>query len=256
MIPVNRLQKILEYLEHDGTISNQQMATSLKVSLMTVRRDLVTLEQQGLLRRVHGGAEISTNPDRGFSLRSRQQHTAKRNIGQAAALLIKDHETIYLDAGSTAFEMARALKQHTSLRGARVITHAVNIATELAGLAHISVIQIAGEIFSKTYAATGALALSSLKHLSFDKFFLATQGFDLTLGLTDSNLQEIEVKKAVIEAAREVVLIADSSKWRQASFAQVGTLKILSKIVTDSGFPLEDRQLLASQTQFSVIYAK
>ncbi len=243
MIPTDRLEQILKLTQAHGTVTNITLAEKLGVSLMTVRRDIIELEHRGLLRRVHGGVQSAASPDRGFSLRSRQQQTAKHAIGAAAALLVQDFETIYLDAGSTAFEMALSLRQR-SVKGVRVVTHAINIAAELSGLNHIGVVQIGGEVFGQTFAATGPLAIQAIRTLSFDQFFMSAQGFDLRNGLTDSNLLEVEVKQAVLAATKKVVLIADSSKWGVTSFARVAALNVVSQIITDSGISLTSRESL------------
>jgi DeoR family transcriptional regulator, fructose operon transcriptional repressor len=246
VIPTDRLEQILKITEAQGIVTNATLAEKLNVSLMTVRRDIIELEHRGLLRRVHGGVQSAASPDRGFSLRSRQQQTAKHAIGAAAALLVQDFETIYLDAGSTAFELALSLRQRP-VKGVRVVTHAINIAAELAGLNHIGVVQIGGEVFGQTFAATGPLAIQAIRTLSFHQFFISAQGFDLENGLTDSNLLEVEVKQAVLTAAKKVVLIADSSKWGVTSFARVADLGVVSKIVTDSGINLKDQEALTEK---------
>jgi len=243
LLALERSQQILALLEQRGTLSNAALAQTLGVSNMTVRRDVLDLEHRGLLRRVHGGVERASSPDAGFSLRSRQQRTAKRAIGQAAAALVRDGETVYLDAGSTALELARSLRGR-NLERVRIVTHAINIAFEFAGLKGFSLIQVGGEIFGQTYAATGPLALETLGSLRFDRLFLGAQGFSVEEGVSDSNLLEVEVKKAAIRQAREVILLADASKWRRVSFARVAPLSAVSRVVTDAGFPREDRALL------------
>jgi DeoR/GlpR family transcriptional regulator of sugar metabolism len=244
MIPSDRVQQILNLIEIHGTLTNAKLAATLNVSLMTVRRDIIELELRGLIRRVHGGIETVSAPDRGFSLRSRQQQTAKQAIAKAAAALVSDFETIYLDSGSTAFELALCLRQR-ELKNLRVVTHATNIASELAGLAHISVIQIGGEILGQTFSALGPLALTAIATLRFDCFYMSCQGFSLESGVTDSHLLEADLKKAVIEASGKVCLIADASKWQRVSFVQVAPLTRLTLLMTNSSFPQADRALLA-----------
>jgi DeoR/GlpR family transcriptional regulator of sugar metabolism len=252
VIPTDRLEQILNIIESHGSATNTNLAERLGVSLMTVRRDIIELEHRGLVRRVHGGVQSATSPDRGFSLRSRQQHTAKHAIGAAAAALVQDFETIYLDAGSTAMELALSLRQR-SVKGVRVVTHAINIASELAGLSHISLVQIGGEVFGQTFAATGPFAVTCIRALSFDTFFVSAQGFDLQAGLTDSNLLEVEVKQAVLLNARKAVLIADSSKWGVTSFVRVAPLDVVAQIITDTGISTDDRKALNGEP-FVVTY--
>lgn len=252
MLPVDRLQHIIALIERNGSQTNAELAETLNVSLMTVRRDIIELEHRGLLRRVHGGVQSAASPDRGFSLRSRQQRSAKQAIGASAAALVEEFQTIYLDAGSTAMELALSLRQR-SVKGVRVVTHAINIASELAGLSHISLVQIGGEVFGQTFAATGPFAVTCIRALSFDQCFVSAQGFDLQAGLTDSNLLEVEVKQAVLERAKRAVLIADSSKWGVTSFAKVAPLGVVAQIITDAGISATDRETLSDEP-FVVTY--
>jgi len=249
----DRSRQILILLEAQGSLSNAHLARTLGVSSMTVRRDLLDLEHQGLVRRVHGGVELPSSPDRGFSLRSRQDRLAKQAIGRAAAALVTSGETVYLDAGSTAMELALSLKVRP-LERVRIVTHAINIAAEFAGLPNFSLVQVGGEILGQTFAATGPLALETLGKLRFDKLFLSAQGFGVEAGLTESNLLEAEVKQVALRQAAEVILIADASKWRRTAFARVAPLSAVSKVVTDAGFPQGDRALL-SDLALETLYA-
>lgn len=243
MFAIDRQQRIVELLEREGSYTNARLAQTLGVSAVTVRRDLADLEHRGIVRRVHGGVRAAAERDIGYSLRSRQHHPAKRAIGLAAAELVKDHETIYLDAGSTTMEFALSLRDRP-LRGVRVVTHAVNIACELSGQAHIAVVQVGGELYRQTHAATGPMAVAAIRTFSFDRLFLAAQGFQVEGGLTNSNLAEVEVKSAAIEASRWVCLIADASKWDRVSFARFAPLSSVDTVVTDARLPQGGRSAL------------
>lgn len=243
MLARDRHRRILELLERDGSLTNTQLAEELDVSIMTVRRDLNELEHRGLMQRVHGGAQAIGEPDVGYSLRSRRDMGAKRAIGRTAAELVRDGETIYLDAGTTTIEIARCLHRR-EFRHLKVVTHAVNIATELSGHANITVIQVGGEIYRQTYAATGPLALETIKHFSFDRLFLAAQGFDLDGGLTNGNLTENEIKRAAMDNSRWIALVADASKWKATTFARIAPVARLNAIITDNRLPPEGREAL------------
>jgi len=241
----DRLQRILELISRHGTLNNAALARSLEVSTMTVRRDLDVLERQGYLRRVHGGARLVDELDVGYGLRQGRNVGAKRRIGARAAEFVKDGETIYLDAGTTTMEVARALKRR-SLHGVRVVTHAVNIAAELSGSPGLGVLQVGGELFLQTYSATGPLALETIRRFSFDRLFLAAQGVDLAAGLTNSSLLEAEVKHAAIAASRWVCLVCDASKWGRVTFAPCGSLEDIDVLVTDLRLPAEARDKLVA----------
>jgi DeoR/GlpR family transcriptional regulator of sugar metabolism len=243
MLARDRHRRILELLEQAGSLTNSQLVEELDVSIMTVRRDLNELEHRGLMQRVHGGAQAVGESDVGYSLRSRRDLGAKRAIGRSAAELVQDGETIYLDAGTTTIEIARCLHRRTFLH-LKVVTHAVNIASELAGHANITVIQLGGEIYRQTYAATGPLALETLRHFRFDRLFLAAQGFGLEGGLTNGNLTENEIKRAAMENARWTGLVADASKWKVTTLARIAPVARLNAVITDNRLPPEGRAAL------------
>ncbi|MCL6527858.1 MAG: DeoR/GlpR family DNA-binding transcription regulator [Thermaceae bacterium] len=244
MLPDDRLRRILELVNRHGTLSNVAIAQAVSVSTMTVRRDLSLLERQGRLRRVHGGAQAIDEQDVDYSLRRERNLGAKQRIGAKAAEWIQDGETVYLDAGTTTMEVARALKARR-LRNVRVVTHAVNIATELSGTPGLGLLQVGGELFLHNYSATGPLALETLRRFSFDRLFLGAQGVDPSAGLTNSSLLEAEVKQAAIDASRWVCLVCDASKWGRVTFAPCGDLRDLDLFITDSRLPQEARAKLA-----------
>jgi DeoR/GlpR family transcriptional regulator of sugar metabolism len=233
MLAADRHRHILELLEREGSTSNAQLADDLEVSLMTVRRDLSDLEHRGLVQRVHGGVQRLGNADVIYSLRATRDLKAKRAIGLAAAALVRDDETIYLDAGTTTIEVARSLRR-CKLRHIKVVTHAVNIATELAGQPQFTVIQVGGEIYRQTYAATGPLALEAIRRFSFDRLFLAAQGFTLEGGVSNGNLTENEIKQTAMQTARWVALVADASKYGQTMFSRIAALERIHALVTDN----------------------
>jgi DeoR/GlpR family transcriptional regulator of sugar metabolism len=125
-----------------------------------------------------------------------------------------------------------------------VVTHAVNIAMELSGHSEISLIQVGGEIYRQTYAATGPLALETIARFSFDRMFLACQGFDTEGGLSNGNLTENEVKQAAMRASRWIGLVADASKWTRTTFARIAPLDAIHAIITDNRLPESGRVAL------------
>lgn len=231
-----RHKRILELLEENGNVSNADAAEALGVSLMTVRRDLAELEHQGLILRVHGGAQLANTSEVGYAARARQYPDQKRAIGELAAMMIQAGETIYLDAGSTTIEIARHLRRR-KIEEVRVVTHAVNIATELAGLPHVQLVQIGGEVYRRSYSTAGAIALDTINRLRFNRMFLATQGFSLEAGVTDWSLAEVEVKRAAANNSAWVAVTADASKWGKVLLAQTAPISSFHAVITDSRVP-------------------
>jgi DeoR/GlpR family transcriptional regulator of sugar metabolism len=244
VLAAERHRVILDRLREEDVITTAAIARVLGVSEMTVRRDLASLERRGLLRRVHGGAQalpstwVSTDGQP-----SQRQPVAKQQVGARAAALVQDGETLFLDAGATCMEVARAFKDR-ALRGLHVLTHAVNIATELAGHPGITVIQLGGEVIGGTYAATGPTTVSAVEQFSFDRAFVSAQGLHPTFGLTCSSLLEVEIKRAVLRRSRYSVLVIDASKWHRQAMIRFAALGELQAVVSDAGFPEEARRSL------------
>lgn len=243
MLAAERRQILLDKLEAGGVIETAAMAEALGVSEMTIRRDLADLERRGLIWRVHGGAQALRGADDGYGQRQRRNPGAKQQVGVRAAGLINDFETVYIDAGTTCMELARACKRRT-FKGVNVLTHAVNIAAELAGHPGLTVIQMGGEVAGDSYAATGPAALATIEQFSFDRAFLAAQGLHPKFGLTGSNLLEVEIKRAVMRRSRYVALVVDSSKWGRQAMTRIAALGEVHAVVSDAALPEEAKDLL------------
>jgi len=255
-----RRKRILERLEQSGSLSNAHAANEFGVSMLTIRRDLDLLESRGLIQRVHGGAQaLSREAPREmtrdlsredgalevrYNQRQLQGTEVKRRIGQQAAELVQDFETVYLDAGTTTLEVARALKLRPLTR-IQVVTHAVNLAAELVGVAHIRVFCIGGEIFEESYAATGQVAVELVRRFSYDRCFLAGMGVDPSAGITNGRVPEVEVKTAALERAHWTCLVADASKWGVRTFAPIAPLSSVQAFVTDDRLPESGVQAVA-----------
>jgi DeoR/GlpR family transcriptional regulator of sugar metabolism len=247
-----RHQLILDLLKRDQSVTNVEIAESIGVSAMTIRRDLVQLEQQGLLRRVYGGAQNITEVDVGYAQRARREHQAKAMIGAIAAECIQDNETVYLDGGTTVIEIARALRRRGA-HNVHLFTHAINISSELIGVPDIQVYQMPGQMYRESYSAVGPLTLETIRRFRFDRLFLAAQGFDPE-GLTNPNLLEVEVKQALIDRSAWVCLVADGTKWGKSAFARVAPLTALNAVITDSRIPATGIAIL-EQSKLEVLVA-
>lgn len=252
MLSEERRRRLLETLDEQGALETVPAARQLGVSEMTIRRDLADLERRGLVRRVHGGAQTTREADVGYLMRLKRNPHAKQQVGALAARQVCSHETIYLDAGTTCMELARALKRR-DLRGVNVLTHAVNIAAELAGHPSFTVIQVGGEIYAETFAATGPTALATIGQFSFDRMFLSAQGLHPKSGITNSNLLEVAVKTAAMSQAAWIALVVDASKWNRQALARIAGVGALSVVISDDALPDDARTFLrASQVEVLV----
>ncbi len=234
MLPEERRHNILRMLRNNsrGSESVAEIADAFGVSRMTVRRDLNWLQSRALVRRVHGGAMVSPllDDEKPFNERSVELTREKQEIGKAAARLVRQGERIILDAGTTTREVARNFAEIHDLT---VITNALPIVQDLARFPRITTIILGGLLKHKELCAVGPMVTRELARLSVDKVFLSTAGFDIERGLTDPDLHEAEVKEAMIHAAGQVILVADSSKWHQVSLARIADLDAIDILVSD-----------------------
>ncbi|MCI6617314.1 MAG: DeoR/GlpR family DNA-binding transcription regulator [Prevotella sp.] len=242
MFAAQRREKILELIREDGHAKVQELSRLFKVTEVTIRQDLEKLEEQGLIKREHGGAILSdagTNV-RNFSLANQTNIDAKRAIAREAVKFISDGDTIILDSGSTTTELARLI---TGFHNLTVITNALNIAMILGSDASINLNVTGGEFKPPTLSLTGMKAANYFTNIHADKVFLATAGINLKTGLTYPSISDLVVKKAMIEASDTVYLVADSSKIGTSSFASLGALSLVDHIITDSKISTEDEKL-------------
>ena len=245
MFAEERQQKILERLANQQSVRVSELASLLDASGASIRRDLQRLEESGLLRRAHGGAVGSQTSSFEPSLAEKEDRLKdeKAAIAREAAALIQDGEAIMLDAGSTTLQIARQLRQR---RHNTVVTNAVNIACELAA-ADLDVTLTGGTLRQVTFSLVGPIAEATLAGLHVDKLFLGTNGVDLKRGLTTPNLAEAQAKRAMIESAREVILVADHSKLGRISFCRFCPLTRIDCLITDRGAPPEFLRALEEQ---------
>jgi len=238
MLAAQRRQKILDMLQEEGAVRVSGLSRIFGVSEVTVRKDLEKLSEQDLVARGHGGAFLNGVPEqvRTLSLQHRENMDKKARIGKAAANLIHDEERIILDAGSTTTEIARHIghKKHLT-----VITNALNIALMLGSDYGIETMVTGGEFKPPTLSLTGEKAAAFLENVHVDKLFLATAGVSFDAGLTYPGFSDLPVKKAMIDAASAVYLVADSTKIGKKSLATLGGVALIDFLITDEG--IEDR---------------
>jgi DeoR/GlpR family transcriptional regulator of sugar metabolism len=228
-----RRNEILQVIIREGYGSVQSLAESCGVSEMTVRRDMVLLESQGLIRRTHGGAfpEEREQIRVDYDTRQRQNAKAKRLIAQAAAEMVQDGQVIFLDAGTTVLAMTEFLLRR---RGLTVITSSVPAAQALAGREGIEAILLGGTLRRDLMAVVGHLAQENLGSFRVDTAFLGTASLDPQRGLTLSTMEEIPLKKRAAAVAAQVVVLADRSKIGKAGVVYFLPPSQFHVLVTDS----------------------
>ena len=230
---------IIDLLKQQGKAKVEELAERLNVSEVTIRKDLTRLEEQGLLERIHGSAIISQRSrfNIAFLERLRLKAPAKTLIARAAVSYIQEGDSIILDAGTTTLSLAHVIMEkrfHSLL----VITTSMPAALELSKGNH-DILLIGGQVRSHSLALIGPMTVRNLQSFHVDRAFIGTSGISLTHGYSTPNALDAQVKEAMIRAAAETYVVADSSKFGHdclVSFAGVAGIHLL---ITDSGIPAE-----------------
>jgi DeoR family fructose operon transcriptional repressor len=233
LVAFERQRRIAELVRDRGSVRASELVHLFGVTDETIRRDLSRLAELGVLHRAHGGAVATpTRAESTFSRRLQEHEAEKIAIARAAADLVTDGSTIIIDSGTTAVHFARALKTKHDLV---VITNAVTNAIELMESTDVTVVLTGGVVRPTTLGAVGDLAVATLGELRVDQTFLAINSVSLEGGMTYPRFEEVAVKRAMIAAASEVILLADHSKFGHDSLVRVAPLGVLNRIVTSEG---------------------
>jgi len=229
-----RRQKILDLVEKQGRVTVNEMVKRFGVSAVTVRGDLDSLYRSGAVIRSHGGAlkRVGALQDIPIDVKETLHHGEKVRIGHAAAQMIRENETVMLDSGTTTAEVSRHIK-FLKLKSLTVITNALNIAMELANLSHVRVIMIGGILRHMSYSLVGPHAEQTLRGLNADRLFLGVDGLDPGIGLSTPDVLEAQLNASMIRVSREVVVVADSSKFERRSLSVIAPLDQVHKVITD-----------------------
>ena len=228
-----RLSAILERLATGNAVDVGGLAKELGASPATIRRDLATLERQRLLERTHGGA-VAHAVSYELPLRYKGVRFAeeKRRIAAAAADRVTEGMAVGLTGGTTATEVARALAGRPRLT---IVTNALNIASELGVRPNIKLIVTGGLARSQTYELSGPIAEASLAGLTLDVAFIGVDGVDAKAGCTTHEEVEAHTNQVMIRHAQRAVLVADSSKIGQVTFARICPAQDVDELITDQG---------------------
>ena len=234
MYAPERHQRILATARAHGRVDVAGLARELSVTPETVRRDLTALERRGVVRRVHGGAipveRLGIEP----AVADRETVAAgeKERIARAALDELPDGGSIILDAGTTTMRLAQLLPDDRELT---VVTHSIPVAGALIERPNITLHLLGGMVRGRTLAAVGEWTRTQIAEVFADVAFMGTNGVTVERGMTTPDLAEAGVKRALIEAARRVVLLADHHKFGRENFARVGPLSDVDTVITDDG---------------------
>jgi|DewCreStandDraft_4_1066084.scaffolds.fasta_scaffold01977_13 DeoR/GlpR family transcriptional regulator of sugar metabolism len=225
-----RRDEILHRALARGHVDVRGLAAELGVSEATVRRDLRALSEAGHLELVYGGATLPKAADVSLASRALRNMEAKRLIGMLAGELVRDHEMLYVDGGTTCFEMRHLLKRR---RGLSVIVNSWRWAVELSGVDSCSVILIGGHYRHEREDCVGPLAAQSIDQLRGYVAFISADGLDTDFGLWSNDIETAYLYQHVVRNARETVLLVDHSKFTSPSLFRICGWECVSRLVTD-----------------------
>lgn len=233
MLPVERHEAIVEAVSASQAVSTDELVRLLGVSAETVRRDLAFLEEQGALRRVHGGAAPVADRrviEPTYTERSMIRHQAKAQLARVAAQLLENGQTVILDIGTTAIAVAQAIPR--GFRGT-VITPSLPVAVELADRPDVEVLVSGGRVRPGDLACSNAHTRAFFADIYADIAFLGSGGVDADAGLTDFHLDEVDVRRTIIANSAKRYVLADSSKLGQIAPYRVCDLSAVDGVITD-----------------------
>ena len=221
-------------LEQTGRITIEEIVTRFKVSAVTARADLDILAERGDALRSHGGAVRQLNPVVDYPLRFKEtiHHAEKVRIGHAAAQMIKPHQTVILDSGTTTAQIARQIKV-SRLHPLTVITNALNVGYELADTEGVGLIMIGGLLRRASSSFVGPQAERMLQDLHADHLFLAVDGLHPDVGYSTPDILEAQLNNVMIRVANEVTVVTDASKFGRRSLSLIGNIECAQRIITD-----------------------
>ncbi|WP_369248807.1 DeoR/GlpR family DNA-binding transcription regulator [Streptomyces sp. R41] len=246
MFAAERRQLILEMVRANGAVSLRELARVVQTSEVTVRRDVRALEAEGLLDRRHGGAVLPGGFTResGFPQKSHLATAEKTAIADLAAGLVEEGEAIVVGAGTTTQELARRLAR---VPGLTVVTNSLLVAQALAHANRVEVVMTGGTLRGSNYALVGSGAEQSLQGLRVSRAFLSGSGLTAERGLSTSNMLSASVDRALVQAAAEVVVLADHTKLGTDTMFQTVPTDLITRLVTDEPPGHDDRAVTELQ---------
>jgi DeoR/GlpR family transcriptional regulator of sugar metabolism len=238
MLTVERQLKIAELVDKNGGIRTSELSSMFDVSEMTILRDLSFLEQQGILKRVYGGAIAAKNSTQELSSILRQEiHSEEKDkIAQKALKLISDGDSLFLDSSTTALALARRLSGKMNLT---VVSNGFDVLNELKANPDIKLISPGGELNKTTYTFVGPHTDNMLREFFADKAFISVAGVSISAGLTVENQIQSHVKHIMLTNALQRIVLVDSSKFDLVKLSKVCNVGEIGTIVTDKKPPKE-----------------
>jgi DeoR/GlpR family transcriptional regulator of sugar metabolism len=249
VLRAQRQARIIQQLQEAGFVEISKLSADFGADRSTIRRDLHELAVRGLVQRARGGAlagPASGHADIPYEVKRIEHTPEKQAIGAYAAGLVGESEAILLDSGSTTYQVALALRQRHDIS---VVTNDLNIAMCLAESPGIQLVVTGGILLQSVYTLVGPRTVEELLTLHVDRVFLGADAIHHEVGITNITFVEVEVKRAMIAAARDVIVVADSSKFEHRALAQVCGLDEVDLILTDDGLDPDVQELFGDRLE-------
>ncbi|WP_337266529.1 DeoR/GlpR family DNA-binding transcription regulator [Oryzifoliimicrobium ureilyticus] len=251
MLTVERKKLILETLRKDGRVVAKDLSERFELSEDTIRRDLRELAAEGLLQRVHGGALPASKALADLATRRSVSASGKAAIAKTAAALVKKGQIVFLDGGTTAVAVAKALPRELSLT---VVTHSPDIVGALLDHPSIQLELIGGQIYKHSNVAVGAAAIEGISRIRADLYFMGVTGIHMEYGLTTGDREEAAIKRAINRQSAETILLASQEKLGSVSAYQVAAISNADAMIVEKNcpahllHPFEDQKLTIIRT--------
>ncbi|WP_077210977.1 DeoR/GlpR family DNA-binding transcription regulator [Bacillus dakarensis] len=245
MLPIARKNKIKEIILEQKSVTVSELTNIFKVTEETIRRDLKQLEEEGVLTRTYGGAFISegVQNDVNVNLREHIHVEGKRKIASRCLSMIKNGDSIFLDASTTSLVIATMLED----KKLTVVTNSIKVINTLIDKKNINIVVIGGTLSPSSLSNVGRSAEYTMNHYFFDTAFISCRSVSMQHGITDSNEQQAAIRKLAAEHANNVYLIADYTKFDKTSFARICDFDLIDNVVVDKSLSPEWKQFLSEQ---------
>ena len=251
MFPRERRARIIEILSQRRRATVARLSRMLGVSSSCIRKDLAKLQREDLIERAHGGAIVKGGVRNEHPLHQKEEENIpeKERVAAAAAGLIREGDTVWLDGGSTTTLIAGKIKP---MRNVTVVTNSLSVAYELAEAAGVEVIIIGGALRKISMSLVGPMSEGVISEINVDKAFIGVDGMTAKEGCTTTNLMDAKTKRMIMERAKEVVIVADKSKWGKVSFASFADIRDIDRLIIDSLKKQDKKQIEKSKVLVTI----
>lgn len=235
MLALERQKHIIELIQREKSVKVIELSKLFDVTEETIRRDLEKIEKQGILKRTYGGAivtgdNVKDTEDTPFSMRVNENISGKQKIARAVSEMLCDGEVVMLDPSTTCLRVAENIDKKKRLT---IITNSISILSELSSHEELNVVATGGTLRKRSLSLIGPTAKENINNYYADKAVISCKGVDLEKGVMDTNELEVEIKKAMIGCAKEIILAADSTKMQRLSMHKLMELTKVDYLVTD-----------------------